>query len=184
MFSWSPGRQAWANSVELFRCPGEAIITERSLPITNRGRADKPWQIKHTHTHKSKVSNSLFPNDVITLLHRVYITIRQWMGQNMKKSPTASRHKATQSKTYEGDGVGGGCFVASCAICISHAEPKICTCSRCHSFYRALVVKSILLTNFSLEIPKRVIGKQSRPISECGVWSGSLLFANSLAIFL
>ena len=43
------------------------------------------------------------------------------------------------------------------------------------------------LTHFSLETPKRVIGKQCRPISditECGVQSGSPLFANRLAIFL
>ena len=35
--------------------------------------------------------------------------------------------------------------------------------------------------------PKRVIGKQCRPRSdaaECGIWSGSPLFANILAIFL
>ena len=42
------------------------------------------------------------------------------------------------------------------------------------------------LTNFSLETPKRVIGKQCRPRSDapkCGIWSGSPLFANSLASF-
>ena len=43
------------------------------------------------------------------------------------------------------------------------------------------------LTHCSQETRKRVIGKQCRPRSdaaECGIWSGSPLFANSLAIFL
>ena len=43
------------------------------------------------------------------------------------------------------------------------------------------------LTHCSRETRKRVIGKQCRPRSDAakrGVWSGSLLFANSLAIFL
>ena len=43
---------------------------------------------------------------------------------------------------------------------------------------------AITLTHWSLEIPKRVTGKQCRPRSECGVWTGSPHFANSLAIFL
>ena len=44
-----------------------------------------------------------------------------------------------------------------------------------------------LLTYCSRDTRKRVFGKQWRPRSdaaECGVWSGSPLFANSLAIFL
>ena len=44
-----------------------------------------------------------------------------------------------------------------------------------------------VLTHHSLETPKRLIGKHCRPRSdttECGIWSGSPLFANSLAIFL
>ena len=43
------------------------------------------------------------------------------------------------------------------------------------------------LTHCSLETSKRVIGKQCRPRSdaaECGIWSGSPLFANSSTIFL
>ena len=43
------------------------------------------------------------------------------------------------------------------------------------------------LTHCSRETSKRVIGKQCRPRSDAaerGVWSGSSLFANSLAIFL
>ena len=43
------------------------------------------------------------------------------------------------------------------------------------------------LTYCSRETRKRVIGKQCRPRSdtaECGIWSGSPMFANSLAIFL
>ena len=43
------------------------------------------------------------------------------------------------------------------------------------------------LTHCSRETRKRVIGKQCRPRSDAaerGVWSGSPLFANSLAIFL
>ena len=42
------------------------------------------------------------------------------------------------------------------------------------------------LTHCSLETLKRVIGKQCRPRSnttECGIWSGSPLFANSSTIF-
>ena len=44
-----------------------------------------------------------------------------------------------------------------------------------------------LLTHCCLETPKRVIGKQCRPRSdapECGIWSGSPLFANSSTFFL
>ena len=44
-----------------------------------------------------------------------------------------------------------------------------------------------LLTHCSWDTHKRIIGKQCRPRSdaaECYVWSGSPLFANSLAIFL
>ena len=43
------------------------------------------------------------------------------------------------------------------------------------------------LTHCSWETPKRVSGKQCRPRSdaaECGIWSGSSLFANTSAIFL
>ena len=43
------------------------------------------------------------------------------------------------------------------------------------------------LTRFSLETPKKVNGKQFRPRSDatqCGIYSGSPLFANSLAIGL
>ena len=43
------------------------------------------------------------------------------------------------------------------------------------------------LTHCNRETPKRVFGKQWRPRSdaaECGVWSGSPLFANSSTIFL
>ena len=43
------------------------------------------------------------------------------------------------------------------------------------------------LTHCSRETRKRVLSKQCRPRSdaaECGVWSGSPLFANSLPIFL
>ena len=43
------------------------------------------------------------------------------------------------------------------------------------------------ITHFSRETPKRVTGKQCRPISdtaECGFWSGSPMFANSCANFL
>ena len=45
----------------------------------------------------------------------------------------------------------------------------------------------VTLTYCSRDTRKRVLGKQCRPRSdatECGVWSGSPLFANSLAIFL
>ena len=44
-----------------------------------------------------------------------------------------------------------------------------------------------MLTHCSLESPKRVIGKQCRlgsGTAECGIWSGSPLFANSSVIFL
>ena len=47
--------------------------------------------------------------------------------------------------------------------------------------------RKILLTHCSLVNPKRVIGKKYIPRSDAaerGVWSGFLLFANSLAIFL
>ena len=48
----------------------------------------------------------------------------------------------------------------------------------------SLLLFLYLLTYFSLESPERVIGKQCRPWSECGTWSGSPLLANSSAIFL
>ena len=44
-----------------------------------------------------------------------------------------------------------------------------------------------LLTHCGLETPKRVTGKQCRPRSEAaerGIWSGSLMLANSSTIFL
>ena len=52
--------------------------------------------------------------------------------------------------------------------------------------YKEVEVYYVYLTHFSLETPKRVIGKQSKSrsdASECGIWSGSPQFANSLAIF-
>ena len=47
--------------------------------------------------------------------------------------------------------------------------------------------QNIRLTHCSRDTRKRVLGKQYRPRSDAaehGIWSGSLLFANSLAIFL
>ena len=46
---------------------------------------------------------------------------------------------------------------------------------------------NLLLIHWRLETPERVTGKQGRPRSdaaECGVWSGSPLFANRSTIFL
>ena len=46
---------------------------------------------------------------------------------------------------------------------------------------------NIYWTHCSVKTPKKITGKQWRPRSdaaECGIWSGSPLFANSLAIFL
>ena len=50
-----------------------------------------------------------------------------------------------------------------------------------------LTVENTGLSHCSLETPKRVIGKQCRSRSdtvERGIWLGSPLFANSLAVFL
>ena len=58
----------------------------------------------------------------------------------------------------------------------------------CLPFYQQVVEWACsILTHCNRETRKRVTGKQHRPWSdaaECGVWSGSPLFAKSLAIFL
>ena len=54
-------------------------------------------------------------------------------------------------------------------------------------FFLQVISKMPYLTHCSRETRKRVIDKQCRPRSDAaerGVWSGSALFANSLAIFL
>ena len=46
-------------------------------------------------------------------------------------------------------------------------------------------VYPVSLTHLSLEIPKRTACKQCRSdTAECGIWSGSPLFANRVAIYL
>ena len=60
---------------------------------------------------------------------------------------------------------------------------------RCGTIFRQKKTnwKESKLTHFSRETRKRVTGKRCRPRSDAaerGVWSGSSLFANSLAIFL
>ena len=55
--------------------------------------------------------------------------------------------------------------------------------NECNGYY-VLLTGCLLNIHFSLEIPKRVIGKQCRPRSDAAegsIWSGSPLFAKSLA---
>ena len=56
------------------------------------------------------------------------------------------------------------------------------TCNFCLNFTTYICIKAIhCITQFSLEIPKRQMANSADP---SGVWSGSPLFANGLAIFL
>ena len=65
---------------------------------------------------------------------------------------------------------------------------SICQKGLCQNVFEIHTVMFLIwLTHCSQETRKRVIGKQWRPRSdaaECGICSGSPLFANSLAIFL
>ena len=84
----------------------------------------------------------------------------------------------------------GICRLIWALCCLSVGNKKVCyntmLCGKLLAWFLTLLLLPSL-THCSHETRKRVIGKQCRPRSdatECSVWSGSPLFANSLAIFL
>ena len=108
---------------------------------------------------------------------------------------------------FAGDGRPSACelYISNHGKCIQFYAPKFekfgvsIQLLLCSSFFWVRLSHFTLWTRVSeniwtralalcsLETPKRVIGKQCRPRSdatECGIWSGSPMFANSSTIFL